>query len=64
MLVDAASDLAADAGIEPGDIVVSVNGKPVASREALAALVAASPKVAALLIVRDNTRTFVSLKSR
>ena len=64
MLVDAASDLAADAGIEPGDIVVSVNGKPVASREALAALVASSPKVAALLIVRDNTRTFVSLKSR
>jgi len=64
LLVDAASDLAADAGIEPGDIVVSVNGKPVASREALAALVASSPKVAALLIVRDNTRTFVSLKSR
>nr|WP_302181362.1 trypsin-like peptidase domain-containing protein [Paraburkholderia sp. NMBU_R16] len=64
LLVDAASGLAADAGIEPGDIVVSVNGKPVASREALAALVAASPKVAALLIVRDNTRTFVSLKSR
>ncbi|HWC46104.1 MAG TPA: trypsin-like peptidase domain-containing protein, partial [Casimicrobiaceae bacterium] len=48
LLVDAASDLAADAGIEPGDIVVSVNGKPVASREALAALVASSPKVAAL----------------
>jgi serine protease Do len=64
LIVDTASGLAADAGIEPGDIVVSVNGKPVASREALAALVAASPKVAALLVVRENTRTFVSLKSR
>ena len=62
--VDAASGLAADAGIQAGDIVLSVNGKPVASREALAALVATSPKVAALLILRDNARTFVSLKIR
>ena len=64
VVVDTAAGLAADAGIQSGDIVLSVNGKPVASREALNALVATSAKVAALLILRDNVRTFVSVKLR
>ena len=62
LLVDSASGLAANAGIQSGDIVVSVNGTPVASREALASLIAAGGNEVALLIVRDNVRTFVSLE--
>ena len=64
LLVDISSGLAASAGIQPGDIVVSVNGTPVASREALASLIAASGNEVALLIVRDNVRSFVSLQLR
>lgn len=64
LLVDSASGLAASAGVQPGDVVVSVNGTPVTSREALASFIAAGGSEVALLIVRDNVRTFVSLEHR
>lgn len=64
LFIDISSGLAASAGIQPGDIVVSVNGTPVGSREALASLIAAGGNEVALLIVRDNVRSFVSLQLR
>jgi serine protease Do len=61
LMVDGVFGAAANAGIHPGDIVLSVNGTPVTSREQLATLTARAGKEIALLIVRDNTRSFVSV---
>jgi serine protease Do len=61
LIVDGAAGPAANAGIQPGDMVLSVNGTPVASREELGTLVARAGKEVALLIQRDNVRSFVSL---
>ncbi|HTI17155.1 MAG TPA: trypsin-like peptidase domain-containing protein [Trinickia sp.] len=62
LLVDGAAGLAASAGIQAGDAVLSVNGTPIASRDDLNALLERSGKEIALLIQRDNTRSFVSLE--
>ena len=50
---------AARAGIQPGDIVLSINGEPIAKAEQLRALVAKAGKRIALLIERDDARLFV-----
>jgi serine protease Do len=61
LIVDGTAGPAASAGIQPGDLVLSVNGTPVASREELGALVTRAGKEVALLIQRDNVRSFISL---
>jgi serine protease Do len=61
LIVDGTIGLAASAGIQQGDVVLSVNGTPVASREELGALVTRAGKDVALLIQRDNVRSFISL---
>jgi serine protease Do len=64
LVVDGVFGAAADAGIQPGDIVLSLNGTPVNSREQVATLTAKAGKEVALLILRDNTRSFVSIELR
>ncbi|MFD1969077.1 PDZ domain-containing protein [Trinickia caryophylli] len=64
LVVDASTGLAANAGIQPGDLVLSVNGTPVSSREGLATLLATGGKGVALLIERENVRSFVPLELR
>ncbi len=64
LVVDGVFGAAANAGIHPGDIVLSVNSTPVNSREQLATLTAKAGKEIALLILRDNTRSFVSVELR
>lgn len=64
LVVDGVFGAAANAGIHPGDIVLSVNGTPVTSREQLATLMAKAGKEIALLILRDNTRSFISVELR
>jgi Do/DeqQ family serine protease len=64
LVVDGVFGAAANAGIHPGDIVLSVNGTPVTSREQLATLTAKAGKEIALLILRDNARSFVSVDLR
>jgi serine protease Do len=54
LVVEAASGPAARAGIEPGDLLLAVNGTPVRSVAQLRALVAKAGKTMALLIQRDN----------
>jgi serine protease Do len=62
VFIEGVTGAAANAGIRAGDIVLSLNGTPVSSREQLAALAAQSGKELALLILRDNTRSFVSVE--
>lgn len=64
VVVDAVSGAAERAGIEQGDIVLSVNGTPVASRDELNSLIVKSGKDTALLIQRDDARKFILLKLR
>lgn len=62
LLVQAASGAAAKAGIQPGDVVLSVNGEPVNSVEKLRGLVAKAGKRIALLIMREDAKIFVPVE--
>ena len=59
LLVEDARGHAAEAGIQPGDVVLSVDGTPVQSVEQLRKMVQAHDKQIALLIQRGNSRLFV-----
>jgi S1-C subfamily serine protease len=59
LLVTAASGDAAIAGIRVGDIIVTVNGTPVATARELKDAMRASGKVAALLIERGNAQIHI-----
>ena len=64
LMVDGVSGPAASAGIQPGDIIVSLNDTLVESQEQVATLEAKAGKVIAVLIQRHNARSFVSVKLR
>lgn len=59
LLVEQASGPAARAGVQAGDIILSVNGHPVTSIEALKAELAKNSKQVAILISRGDQRLFV-----
>jgi S1-C subfamily serine protease len=61
LMVDGA---AASAGIQLGDIVLSLNGTLVSSQEEMAALAAKAGKKVVLLIQRDHARSFISVQLR
>ena len=58
LVVENADGAAAKAGVQQGDVVLAVNGKPVASIEEVKAVLASKPKRVALLIWRDGERIF------
>jgi serine protease Do len=62
LLIENASGPAARAGIQAGDLLLAVNGTPVASVAQLRALVAKSGKTLALLIQRDDGKIFVPVQ--
>lgn len=62
LVVEETDGSAALAGIEPGDIVLSLNGTPVTSSEQLRALTAKAGKQVALLVLRDNSRIFIPVE--
>ena len=62
LLVLEASGPAAGAGIAPGDVVLAVNGMPVAGIEALRKQLAGAGKHVALLIQRADARIFVPIE--
>ncbi|WP_408216544.1 trypsin-like peptidase domain-containing protein [Paraburkholderia sediminicola] len=64
LMVDEVHGPAAAAGIQPGDIVLSLNGTLVESQEQVAALEAKAAKEIAVLIQRNNARSFVSVELR
>jgi serine protease Do len=59
LVVEQAQGRAADAGIQQGDVVLSVNGKPVHSAAELRELVHQHDQQIALLIQRGDARIFV-----
>ena len=62
LLVEKVSGPAANAGIQPGDVVIAVNGTPASSIEALRDKVASSSGSVALLISRNGERIFVPIR--
>jgi serine protease Do len=62
VVVDQTSGVAARAGIQPGDVILSVNGKPVQSVPQLQEMVGQADKQLALLIQRGDSRIFVPVK--
>jgi serine protease Do len=64
LIVDAVQEPAASAGIVAGDVVLSVNGTMVESPQQMDKVAERSGKHVALLIQRDNSRTFVSIELR
>jgi serine protease Do len=62
LVVEESSGRAAEAGIQEGDVVLSVNGTPVNSVEQLRSLVHSHGDQVALLIQRGDTRIFVPVE--
>ena len=62
LLVERSSGPAAEAGIQPGDIVLAANGAPVTSAQALKSAVESSKGHIALLIQRGEARIFVPVR--
>ncbi len=59
LLVEDVNGPAARAGLQPGDVILSLNGKPVNSVEELRSL--AKGKTVALLVQREGARRFVAV---
>jgi serine protease Do len=62
LVVEGVSGPAERAGVEPGDVILSVNGTPVASIAQMRAIVAKSNKSAALLVQRGEDKIFVPIR--
>jgi serine protease Do len=62
LLVENAAGPAALAGVQPGDLLVGIDGKPVQSIEQVREVVAKSGKSVALLIQRDGNKIFVPVR--
>ena len=59
LLVEGSGGVAAQAGVQPGDVLLAVNGHPVASVEQVRAALPEKGRPAALLIQRGGNRIFV-----
>ena len=59
MVVENVSGAAARAGIEPGDVLLAINGRPVQSIEQVRGVLQGKPKSVALLVQRDGEKIFV-----
>jgi serine protease Do len=62
LVVEDVNGAAERAGLQPGDIILSANGDPVKSVEALRAKVAKAKKNVALLVQRDGNRLFIPVQ--
>ncbi|SMG56916.1 DegQ family serine endoprotease [Paraburkholderia susongensis] len=59
LLVQQSGGAAATAGIQPGDVILAVNGRPVTNVDQLKQMISSAGNSIALLIQRDNAQIFV-----
>lgn len=64
LVVEAVTGVAAESGIQPGDIIIAVNSQSVSSIRQLRAALDKAGKRAALLVQREGTTLFMPLKFR
>jgi serine protease Do len=62
LVVEDVSGAAARAGVEPGDVILAVNGTPAKSVEQVRSVVAKADKSVALLIQRGEDKIFVPVR--
>lgn len=62
LLVEASAGPAAAAGVQPGDLLIAVNGTPIDSVDQVRAMLAKATKSVALLIQRDSSKIFVPVR--
>jgi serine protease Do len=62
LVVEQASGPSARAGVQPGDVLVAINGTPVKNVEQVREVVSKSDKSVALLIQRGDSRIFVPVR--
>lgn len=62
LLVEFASGPARNAGVRPGDVVLAINGNPVATVEQVRAVLADAGRTVALLILREGDRLYVAVR--
>ena len=62
LVVEDVAGAAAEAGIQPGDVVLSANGRPVGDVEQLRSIVSTAKNHVALLVQRGEARIFVPVE--
>jgi serine protease Do len=62
LVIEDVGGAAAAADIQPGDVLLAVNGKPVTSVDQVRDLVGKASKSVALLIQRGNDRIFIPVR--
>ncbi|RYY71022.1 MAG: PDZ domain-containing protein, partial [Comamonadaceae bacterium] len=62
LLVEDVAGAAAKAGVQPGDVVLAINGTPATSIDQVRGIVGKSDKSVALLIQRGEDRLFVPVR--
>jgi len=63
LVVEEESGPAAAAGLQPGDIILGVNGKPVASVQELRGAVKSQQSTVALLVERGDAQVFIPIRT-
>ncbi|MDL2356604.1 MAG: DegQ family serine endoprotease [Pseudomonadota bacterium] len=62
LVIEDAGGAAANAGVQPGDVLLSINGRPVTSVEQVREVVGKSSKSVALLIQRGSDKIFIPVR--
>jgi serine protease Do len=62
LVVEGVSGASARAGLQVGDLLLAIDGRPVTSAQQATALVATSDKAAALLVQRGGTKLYVAVR--